>query len=307
MAFCCLPGRTIALVLHLEPLTLTEGRSLRAGLWSLPGNPTGFLEPPGPPIQLSWSIWGLPGSPNRGASRLPNWLAASLPGSPKWLFCCLLGCPHRSLESPKQSKWLSGASRAAQIAPVVHEFASRAVQMVSGASRALVATILPFYKSGGHAPFAKPKWPDPCAFLVTPPFFLRRGRNPSASRAVEMGSGASRALVATVSPFHKFSWPLIGRAATPHSQNLNGWIHAHSLSRLLSFFGSAATPCSVAGVAASPFLFFCICRLCLHMLLCLPSVSWHGPWASSDAIDGHARGEKERPRACPATEGNPKP
>ena len=111
-------------------------------------------------------------------------------------------------------------------------------------------------RSGGHAPFAKPKWPDPCAFLFTHPFFLRRGRNPSASRAVQMGSGASRALVATVSPFHKFSWPLIGRAATPHSQNLNGWIHAHSLSRLLSFFGSAATPCSVAGVAASPLFFW---------------------------------------------------
>ena len=53
--------------------------------------------------------------------------------------------------------------------------------------------------------------------------------------------------------------------------------------------------------------FFCTCRLCLHMLLCLPSVSWHGTWESSDAINGHARGEKERPRACPATEGNPKP
>ena len=160
-------------------------------------------------------------------------------------------------------------------------------------------------RSGGHAPFAKPKWPDPCAFLFTHPFFLRRGRNPSASRAVQMGSGASRALVATVSPFHKFSWPLIGRAATPHSQNLNGWIHAHSLSRLLSFFGSAATPCSVAGVAASPFL--CTCRLCLYMPLCWPSVSWHGAWESSNAINGHARGERERPRACPATEGNPKP
>ena len=130
---------------------------------------------------------------------------------------------------------------------------------------------------------------------------------PAASRAVQMVSGASRALVATILPFYKFSWPPIGRAAMPHSQNLNGRIHAHSFPRLLSFFGSAATPCSVAGVAASPFLFFCICRLCLRMLLCLRCVSWHGPWASSDAIDGHARGEKERPRACPATEGNPKP
>ena len=123
LAFCCLPGRTIAFVLHLEPPGLSEGRSLRAGLWSLPGNPTGFLEPPGPPIQLSWSIWGLPDSPNRGASRLPNRLAASRAVLPGWLFCCLLGCPRRSLESPKQSKWLSGASRAAQIALVVHELA----------------------------------------------------------------------------------------------------------------------------------------------------------------------------------------
>ena len=37
-------------------------------------------------------------------------------------------------------------------------------------------------RSGGHAPFAKPKWPDPCAFLSTPPFFLRLGRNPLLSR-----------------------------------------------------------------------------------------------------------------------------
>ena len=125
-------------------------------------------------------------------------------------------------------------------------------------------------RSGGHAPFAKPKWPDPCAFLFTHPFFRRRGRNSSASRAVEMGSGASRALVATVSPFHKFSWPLIGRAATPHSQNLNGWIHAHSLSRLLSFFGSAATPCSVAGVAASPLFFALVGFACICSFVCLP-------------------------------------
>ena len=73
--------------------------------------------------------------------------------------------------------------------------ASRAVEMGSGASR-----------SGGHAPFAKPKWLDPCAFLVTPPFFLRLGRNPLLSRR----------------------------------------------------------RCGLA----FPFFFFSICRLCLHMLLC---------------------------------------
>ena len=111
--------------------------------------------------------------------------------------------------------------------------------------------------------------------------------------------------VAAILPLHKFSWPPIGRAAMPHSQNLNGRIHAHSFPRFLSFFGSVATPCSVAGVAASPF--FCTCRLCLHMPLCLLSVSWNGAWESSDAINGHARGERERPRACPATECNPKP
>ena len=64
----------------------------------------------------------------------------------------------------------------------------------------------------------------------------------AASRAVQMVSGASRALVATILPFYKFSWPPIGRAAMPHSQNLNGQIHAHSFLRILSFFGEAATP-----------------------------------------------------------------
>ena len=42
------------------------------------------------------------------------------PRQSKRLFCCLMGCPRRYLEPPKHSRWLSGASRAAQIALVVH-------------------------------------------------------------------------------------------------------------------------------------------------------------------------------------------
>ena len=38
------------------------------------------------------------------------------PRQSKRLFCCLMGCPRRYLEPPKHSRWLSGASRAAQIA-----------------------------------------------------------------------------------------------------------------------------------------------------------------------------------------------
>ena len=142
--------------------------------------------------------------------------------------------------------------------------------------------------------------------------FAKQGPNPRphARDAIEpfcdfRSQNCLNGSVAAILPFDKFLWPPIGRAAMPHSQNLSGRIHAHSFPRLLSFFGSAATPCSVAGVAASPFL--CTCRLCLYMPLCWPSVSWHGAWESSNAINGHARGERERPRACPATEGNPKP
>ena len=106
--------------------------------------------------------------------------------------------------------------------------------------------------------------------------FAKQGPNPRphARDAIEpfcdfRSQNCLNGSVAAILPFHKFLWPPIGRAAMPHSQNLNGRIHAHSFPRLLSFFGSAATPCSVAGVAASPFL--CTCRLCIICsFVCLP-------------------------------------
>ena len=121
------------------PLKLSKW-SLPASLvpawcWCLPGCPNSpFLPPwclPGASqaVQLVFSC--LPGA-SLVLPQLPpgmsTWLSRASravrslepPRQSKRLFCCLMGCPRRYLEPPKHSRWLSGASRAAQIALVVH-------------------------------------------------------------------------------------------------------------------------------------------------------------------------------------------
>ena len=69
--------------------------------------------------------------------------------------------------------------------------------------------------------------------------FVKQGPNPQprARDAIEplcdfRSQNCLNGSVAAILPFDKFLWPPIGRAAMPHSQNLNGRIHTHSFPRL---------------------------------------------------------------------------